>query len=62
MVQYNVKNKYNNVTILSIKGTSKVKDVYLDCQLYLPSIFLNIINTYSNIDQQKEAESFKLME
>jgi len=62
MVQYNVKNKYNNVTILSIKGTSKVKDVYLDCQLYLPSIFLNIINTYSNIDQQKEAKSFKLIE
>ena len=62
MVQYNVKNKYNKVTILSIKGTSKVKDVYLDCQLYIPSIFLNIINTYSNIDQQKEAKSFKLME
>ena len=56
MVQYFIKNKNsnNNVTILSIKGTSYKRDAYLDVQLYFPSLILNILNSFSNLDQQKE--------
>ena len=64
MVQYFIKNKNNNnnVTILSIKGTSYKRDIYLDAQLYFPSLILNILNTFSNLDQQKETASFSLIE
>lgn len=62
MIQYNVRNIRNNVTILSIKGTSYKRDIYLDAQLYLPSILLHILNTFSTIDQQKETFSFKFIE
>ena len=34
MVQYNVKNSKEELTILSIKGTSYNRDIYLDVQLY----------------------------
>ena len=37
MIQYNVKTpNYDKIIILSIKGTSNRKDVYLDIQLYFP--------------------------
>ena len=64
MIQYFIKNKKNNnnVTILSIKGTSYKRDAYLDAQLYLPSVLLNILNTFSNLDHQKEALTFNLTE
>ena len=62
MIQYNVYNKRNNITILSIKGTSFRRDIYLDIQLYFPAILLNIINTYSTLDQQKEEWAFKFIE
>ena len=62
MVQYNVKNSQNEVTILSIKGTSNKKDIYMDFQLYFPSILLNILTTFSILGQQKKTLSFKFME
>ena len=64
MIQYFIKNKRNNknLTIFAIKGTSYKRDIFLDAQLYLPSILLNLLNTFSNLDQQKEAMSFKLIE
>ena len=62
MIQYNVQNKRNNVTILSIKGTSYKRDIYLDAQLYFPSILLHILSVFSTIDQQKERYSFKFLE
>ena len=62
MIQYNVRNNRNNVTILSIKGTSYKRDIYLDAQLYLPSILLHILNVFSTLDQQKETFSFKFIE
>ena len=62
MVQYNVYNKRNNLTILSIKGTSYKRDYYLDAQLYFPAILLNLINTFSTLDQQKEKYSFQFIE
>ena len=62
MVQYNVKNSLNEVTILSIKGTSNKKDVYMDFQLYFPSILLNLLSTFSLLGQQKESWSFRFIE
>jgi hypothetical protein len=62
MIQYNVKNSLNNVTILSIKGTSNTKDIYLDFQLYFPSILLNLLSTFSIFGQQKETYSFQFIE
>ena len=62
MIQYNIRNNRNNVTILSIKGTSYKRDIYLDAQLYLPSILLHILNVFSTLDQQKETFSFKFIE
>ena len=34
----------------------------MDAQLYLPSVLLNILNTFSNLDHQKEALTFNLTE
>ena len=48
MIQYKVKNKRNEITILSIKGTSFRRDIYLDMQLYFPAILLNLINPLSS--------------
>ena len=62
MIQYNVKNSKNEVTILSIKGTSYKKDMIIDAQLYLPSVLFNLLTTFSNLDQQKEIYIFKIIE
>ena len=62
MIQYNVLNKKNEMTILSIKGTSFRRDWYLDIQLYFPAILLNLINTFSTLDQQKEEKAFSFVE
>ena len=61
MVQYNVKNSKNEITILSIKGTSYNRDIYLDAQLYFSSILLNLLTTFS-ILTPKEAIAFKMIE
>ena len=61
MVQYNVRNKKNYVTILSIKGTSYNIDIYLDMQLYFSSILLNLLSTFS-LMSEKNSLSFKLIE
>jgi len=62
MVQYNVKNSVNEVTILSIKGTSNKKDLYIDFQLYFPSILLFLLSPFSFIGQQKDSWSFRFIE
>ena len=62
MIQYNVKTSKDEVTILSIKGTSNKKDIYLDFQLYFQSVLLNILSTFSIFGQQKETLSFKVIE
>ena len=62
MIQYKVKNKRSEITILSIKGTSFRRDIYLDMQLYFPAILLNLINTFSTLDQQKEEVTFSFEE
>ena len=61
MVQYNVRNSKEYLTILSIKGTSYNRDIYLDVQLYFSSILLNLLTTFS-ILTPKETITFKLME
>ena len=62
MVQYNVKNSVDEVTILSIKGTTNKKDIYMDFQLYFPSILLNLLSTFSITGKDKESYSFRFME
>ena len=62
MIQYNIENSKNNVTVLSIKGTSYKKDLFLDAQLYFPSLLLNLLSTFSTLDQQKELTTFKFIE
>ena len=59
MVQYNVKNDLNEVTILSI---AVKKNVYIEFQLYFPSILLNFLSSFSILGQQKESSSFKFIE
>ena len=62
MVQYNIQNNFNKVTILSIKGTSNKRDILVDAQLYLPSLLLNILNIFSGLTQKNEVDSFALIE
>ena len=63
MIQYNVINERKNIeiTILSIKGTTFNKDIYLDAQLFFSSVLLNLLSTFSVITQ-KDAWGFKLIE
>ena len=61
MVQYNVRNKKNYITILAIKGTSYNIDIYVDAQLYFSSILLNLLSTFS-ITSTKDSMSFNLIE
>ena len=61
MVQYNVRNRKNYVTILAIKGTSYNIDIYLDMQLFFSSVLLNILSTFS-ILSEKNSLSFRLIE
>ena len=63
MIQYNVINRAKNIelTILSIKGTTFNKDIYLDAQLFISSVFMTLLNTFTIINQ-KNLLSFKLME
>ena len=60
MIQYNVVGEKTSLTILSIKGTSYKKDIFLDIQLYFPSVLLNILSTFSL--SQKDNLSNKLIE
>ena len=63
MIQYNVTiSNYDKIIILSIKGTSNKKDVYLDIQLYFPSVLLNLFSLFSVFSQQKDTISFGFME
>ena len=65
MIQYNVINKSkkndNEITILSIKGTSYKRDIFLDAQLYFSSILLNFLSTFS-LSNQKDTYSFRFIE
>lgn len=64
MIEYHVTNKTNNfnLTILSIKGTTKRKDIFIDLQLYVPSLFLNLLSTFSIFGNDLSSISFKLLE
>ena len=65
MVQYNIRKqseKVNEVTILAIKGTSNKKDVFIDFQLYFPSILLSLLSVFSIQGSQKSSLSFKFIE
>ena len=44
MIQYNVKIKNMGLTIISIKGSSSKKDIFIDLQLYFPSVIYNVIS------------------
>lgn len=63
MVQYNVINtkKQSEVTILSIKGTSYRKDIFMDAQLYCSSVLLSILSTFS-LNTEKNSYSFRFIE
>ena len=63
MIAYNVINKDKDIelTILSIKGTTFNKDIYLDAQLFISSVLMTLLNTFSLITQ-KNLWSFKIME
>ena len=64
MVRYDIKNgkKNVNVTILAIKGTSNKKDVYMDFQLFMPSVFLNFLSTFSIFGTEMDSFIFKIVE
>ena len=62
MIQYNITSSRNNITILSIKGTSNKKDMSLDLQLYTPSVLLNLLLTFSIFIKLKDTYSFHLVE
>ena len=61
MVQYNVQNKKNFLTILAIRGTSYNTDIYLDSQLYTSSVLLSLLSTFSLLTQ-KNSYTYKLIE
>lgn len=62
MIQYDVTKDGKEITILSIKGTSNKKDLFLDMQLYFPSILLNLLTTFSVFGQQKDTLYFGFLE
>ena len=62
MIQYNIIKNNVNVTILSIKGTSYKRDMYLDFQLYIPSVLLNLLTTFSIVTKLKDTHCFHLVE
>ena len=62
MIKYDITKNSNEITILSIKGTSNKRDVFLDLQLYFPSVLLNLLSTFSVFYQQKDTYSFKFTE
>ena len=64
MIQYNVKNSEKNIsiTILSIKGTSHKKDLYMDIQLFMPSVFLNLLSTFSFFGNEMDNFIYKIIE
>jgi hypothetical protein len=62
MIQYNVKYGDKEINIFSIKGTSHKKDLFLDMQLYFPSVLLNLLTTFSLFGQQKDTYYFHFME
>ena len=62
MIQYDVKKGDKEITILSIKGTSNKKDLFLDMQLYVPSVFLNFLKSFSLFGQQKDTYYSGLLE
>ena len=72
MIQYDVTKKkieddgdisiMNEITILAIKGTTNKKDIFLDLQLYLPSLLLNYLSYFSLFSQQKDTYSFGYLE
>ena len=72
MVQYDVIKKKkgedgklfieNEMTILAIKGTTNKKDIFLDIQLYLPSVLLNYLSYFSLLSRQKDTYSFGYLE
>jgi len=63
MVQYNLINtkKQSEVTILSIKGTSYRKDIFMDAQLYCSSVLLTLLSTFS-LNSEKDTFSFRFIE
>ena len=61
MVQYNVRNAKNYITILSIKGTTYNTDIFLDAQLYFSSILLSISSSFS-ISTEKDSHTFNFIE
>ena len=71
MIQYDVtkykiedgiKTVSRKITILAIKGTTNKKDIFLDAQLYLPSLLLNWLTFFSIFAQNKETYSFGFLE
>jgi lipase ATG15 len=60
MIQYNIRGNKDEVTVLSIKGTSYKKDIFLDIQLYFSSVLLSILSTFSL--SQRENNSNRLIE
>ena len=62
MIQYDVKNLKNEITILSIRGTFVSKDAFMDVQLYFPSVFLNILSSFSLFNKKKNSLSFRFIE
>ena len=62
MIRYDVTKDGKETTILSIKGTSNKKDLFLDMQLYFPSILLNLLTTFSLFGQQKDTLYFGFLE
>lgn len=61
MIGYNVKYKNQNITIISIKGASFIKDIYLNLQLYFPSFIYKALSLITFF-KKNESLSFAFIE
>ena len=62
MIHYDIKsiNDDKEITVLSIKGTTTSIEVFIDIQLFCPTVFLTLLTKFSLLKYKKNSLSYKM--
>ena len=62
MIHYDIKILKDNteMTVLSIKGTTTSNEIFIDIQLFCPSVFLTVLTKFSLLRYKKNSLSYKM--